>query len=143
VRALSPSSTSRAGLGGSGNIWVVYLKNADAVKLATVLRAPSGRRRVGGWRRIGGSTSTPARPRRRKPRTKLGQHRWGGRQHRRFSAIHHAPFTPSAGPSTGGFIQADPGTNSLIITAPEPMYRQLRAVIDQLDGRRAQVYVEA
>ncbi|HEY8707365.1 MAG TPA: type II secretion system protein GspD, partial [Burkholderiaceae bacterium] len=30
-----------------------------------------------------------------------------------------------------------------IITAPEPVYRQLRAVIDQLDSRRAQVYVES
>jgi general secretion pathway protein D len=46
-------------------------------------------------------------------------------------------------PSTGGQIQADPATNSLIITAPEPQYRQLRAVIDQLDGRRAQVLVES
>ena len=46
-------------------------------------------------------------------------------------------------PSTGGFIQADPATNSLIITAPEPLYRQLRAMIDQLDARRAQVYIES
>lgn len=46
-------------------------------------------------------------------------------------------------PSTGGQIQADPTTNSLIITAPEPLFRQLRAVIDQLDGRRAQVLVES
>ncbi|HSV81275.1 MAG TPA: secretin N-terminal domain-containing protein, partial [Ramlibacter sp.] len=53
-----------------------------------------------------------------------------------------APITPSAQPSTGGQIQADPATNSLIITAPDPQYRQLRAVIDQLDGRRAQVLVE-
>jgi len=48
----------------------------------------------------------------------------------------------SACPYTGGQIQADPATNSLIITAPEPQYRQMRAVIDQLDVRRAQVYVE-
>jgi len=46
-------------------------------------------------------------------------------------------------PSTGGQIQADPATNSLIITAPEPQYRQLRAVIDKLDARRAQVFVES
>ena len=45
--------------------------------------------------------------------------------------------------STGGMIQADPSTNSLIITAPEPMYRQIRAVIDKLDGRRAQVLIES
>jgi len=46
-------------------------------------------------------------------------------------------------PSTGGQIQADPATNALVITAPEPQYRQLRAVIDQLDARRAQVFVES
>ncbi|MFN8898771.1 MAG: type II secretion system protein GspD, partial [Pseudomonadota bacterium] len=54
-----------------------------------------------------------------------------------------APVTASAGPSTGGFIQADPATNSLVITAPEPLYRQVRALIDQLDSRRAQVYIES
>ncbi|MGF6965681.1 general secretion pathway protein D [Paraburkholderia sp. WC7.3g] len=43
----------------------------------------------------------------------------------------------------GGMITADPATNSLIITAPEAVYRNLRAVIDQLDARRAQVYIEA
>jgi general secretion pathway protein D len=45
--------------------------------------------------------------------------------------------------ATGGQIQADPATNSLIITAPEPQYRQMRAVIDMLDTRRAQVFVES
>ena len=45
--------------------------------------------------------------------------------------------------ATGGQVQADVATNSLIITAPEPQYRQLRAVIDRLDGRRAQVLVES
>ena len=53
------------------------------------------------------------------------------------------PTQPSAQPSTGGQIQADPATNSLIITAAEPQYRQIRAVIDRLDSRRAQVYVES
>ncbi|WCM19859.1 type II secretion system secretin GspD [Paraburkholderia bryophila] len=43
----------------------------------------------------------------------------------------------------GGMIQADSASNSLIITAAEPVYRNLRAVIDQLDARRAQVYIEA
>lgn len=42
-----------------------------------------------------------------------------------------------------GMIQADTATNSLIITASEPVYRNLRAVIDQLDARRSQVYIEA
>jgi general secretion pathway protein D len=48
------------------------------------------------------------------------------------------------GGATGaGFIQADAATNTLIITASEAVYRNLRAVIDQLDVRRAQVYIEA
>ncbi|MDB5964359.1 MAG: gspD, partial [Polaromonas sp.] len=56
--------------------------------------------------------------------------------------------TPGGGQSagqatTGGQIQADTATNALIISAPEPQYRQLRAVIDRLDARRAQVYVES
>ncbi len=49
---------------------------------------------------------------------------------------------PSAA-TTGGQVQADVATNSLIITAPDPQYRQLREVIDMLDGRRAQVFIES
>jgi len=40
-------------------------------------------------------------------------------------------------------ILADPATNSLIISAPDVTYNSLRAVIDKLDARRAQVFVEA
>src|SRR5690606_23861951 len=39
-------------------------------------------------------------------------------------------------------IQADPATNTLLISAPPPVYRNLRQVIDKLDQRRAQVLVE-
>lgn len=50
-----------------------------------------------------------------------------------------SPVTVNAG---GAIIAADPSTNSLIITAPEPVYRNVRAVIDKLDARRAQVHIE-
>jgi len=40
-------------------------------------------------------------------------------------------------------IQADEETNALIINAPDSVYNNLRAVIEKLDVRRAQVYVEA
>ena len=50
---------------------------------------------------------------------------------------------PAAVAAPSSIIQAYTPTNSIIITAPEPVYRSLRAVIDQLDTRRAQVYVEA
>ena len=91
------------GNGAAGNIYVVYLKNADATKLAATLRA---------------ALSAETRP-----------------------AV--APAAGTAATTSGGQIQADVSTNSLIITAPEPQYRQLRAIIDKLDGRRAQVFVES
>ena len=113
---------------GMGNIWVVYLKNADAVKLATVLRAAFSATGAGAGS-SGASTPTA-------PSVPAGAP--GG-----ASAQSTAPVTQSAGPSTGGFIQADPATNSLIITASLPLYQQLRNVIDKLDTRRAQVYIES
>ena len=116
-----PSSAS-----ASGNVHVVYLRNADATKLAITLRATlaatssspsSGGAAPSGAGNQGISTGAPT----------------GA----------NSPITPSGNPSTGGQIQADPATNSLVIYAPEAQMRQLRAVIDQLDGRRAQVYVES
>lgn len=49
----------------------------------------------------------------------------------------------SSSPAGSGMVQADISTNSLIITAAEPIYNNLRAVIEQLDVRRPQVFVEA
>jgi general secretion pathway protein D len=114
----------RTANGDAGNIYVVHLKNADAVKLATTLRAAIAAGNVSGAAGGGGAIApTPtAAP--------------GANQAT-------APTQASAQPSTGGQIQADPASNSLIITASEPQYRQIRAVIDRLDQRRAQVFVES
>ncbi|MFP8834664.1 type II secretion system secretin GspD [Hydrogenophaga sp. XSHU_21] len=128
VRLDQPSSAAI-----SGNIHVVYLKNADAVALATTLRAALSANEGGGGGSAGGSTASAA----ARPATTLNLSGGVG------TSASTAPVAPSAQPSTGGQIQADPATNSLIITAAEPVYRQLRAVIDQLDARRAQVYVES
>ncbi|MFA5371252.1 MAG: type II secretion system secretin GspD [Sideroxydans sp.] len=94
-----------------GNVHVVYLKNAEAIKLALTLRAV-----------MAADTSSPA------PTSTSPQ-----------AAAQSQLPTGSA----GGFIQADPSTNTLIITASEPVYRNLRGIISQLDARRAQVYIEA
>ena len=118
--------------GAAGNVWVVYLKNADAVKLATVLRAAYSGGAGGASSSGASSTANPL------ATAAPGNVTAGG-----ASIQATTPVATSGSPSTGGFVQADPSTNSLIITAPEPMYRQLRAVIDQLDSRRAQVYVES
>ena len=112
----------------SGNIHVVYLKNADSTKLAATLRAAiSAQGNAAGGAMATGMTNT----------TNTANNPAGG-------GGANASFNSAGGqPSTGGQIQADPSTNSLIITAPEPQYRQLRAVIDKLDARRAQVFVES
>lgn len=118
----------------TGNIYVVYLKNADATRLATVLRAAmAGMGTTGAPSSAGGGAPVA------QPLSALNSNS-------NLSAGASAATTPiqaAAQPSTGGQIQADPATNSLIITAPEPQYRQLRAVIDRLDARRAQVFVES
>jgi len=103
-----------------GNVHVVYLKNAEAAKLAKTLRAVMSFD-------TSAITTSPSAPSGSAPRSRVPK--------AQNTAI------PSGG--AAGFIQADPTTNTLIITASEPVYRNMRAVIDQLDARRAQVYIES
>jgi general secretion pathway protein D len=128
----------------TGNIYVVYLRNAEATRLATTLRAALAAAQVGVNAPPGAGTTFPggvaggaaALP------TSVGGTTAGiGGANAANPAA--AAAQPTAQPSIGGQIQADPATNSLIITAPEPQYRQLRAVIDRLDSRRAQVFIES
>ncbi len=133
--------------GGAASIRVVHLKNADALKLAQVLRAAfaaqTGNNSAAGG---GGGSSNPAfttgAANNQNAGIPLNAAQQGGNTGTQSQAA-TSPIGQSQGPSTGGNVQADPSTNSLIITAPEPLYRQMRQVIDQLDTRRAQVYVEA
>ena len=131
-----------AGVGGSG-IHVVYLRNADAVKLAQVLRAAFAS--AGGGTSSGGSgaATSPSGSTGATPTAQSGLNTSASGTSGGASSQATAPVGASAQPSTGGFIQADPSSNSLIITASDALYKQLRAVIDQLDGRRAQIYIEA
>jgi general secretion pathway protein D len=124
--------------GAAGNIYVVYLKNADAVRLAATLRAAMAAMASNAQSAPGGPVLQQASF---QPNTQSGQGGQGGPGSGGQGA--HGPLNNANQPSTGGQIQADPSTNSLIITAPEPQYRQMRAVIDKLDGRRAQVMIEA
>jgi general secretion pathway protein D len=133
---------------GGNTIRVVYLKNADAVKLATVLRAAFGAAASGGSGSSNSSGSTGGLNNSGNSFSGVGNttttsSSTTGGATGATSAAATTPLSASAAPSTGGFVQADPSTNSLIITAAEPLYRQVRAVIDQLDSRRAQVYVES
>ena len=113
-----------------GNVHVVYLRNADATKLAQTLRSV-----------MSNDTSAPqATPPSQPQAQPAGGASSGPLQQSGAGA------TPQAALAVGGaagFIQADATTNTLIITASEAVYRNLRTVIDQLDVRRAQVYIES
>ena len=130
----------------SGNIHVVYLKNADATKLAATLRAALSAG-TGNAQASAGSSVAPASSTSTGGLSAMGSGTTSGSSSAAagsgLGAGASSSSTSSNQPSTGGQIQADPTTNSLIITAPEPQYRQLRTVIDKLDGRRAQVLVES
>jgi general secretion pathway protein D len=123
-----------------GNMFIVYLKNADATRVAQTLRAlmtgADTTTNAGGTfaasapapSLTGGvaAVMTGASPQATAPLATSGSAGAGGG----FSAA-------------GATIQADTANNALIIMAPEPVYNNLRTVIDKLDVRRAQVFVEA
>jgi general secretion pathway protein D len=132
IRALV-ARLDRAGAARS-NIHVVYLKYADAVRLATVLRAAFATDAS----RVGGDSAPASRPVSATPATSTSS---GSSD--TASTQTTAPVTGAAAPAIGGFIQADPASNALIVTAAEPQYRELRAAIDELDTRRAQLVVES
>ncbi len=130
--------------GGAANIRVVHLKNADATKLAQVLRAAFAAQASGtGSTQASGSSGVAPVMGSNVGGVPVTNPNVANSSGSAQSQAATAPVGQSQGPSTGGNVQADPSTNSLVITAPEPLYRQMRAVIDQLDTRRAQVYVEA
>ena len=127
-----------------GNVYIVYLKNADAAQVAETLRGL-----YGGEHQTSSTlpfTTTTSMPTTAAPggvatttTTSLGA-----------SAQATSPLSRTAASSQstafqagGAMIQADAASNALVIMAPEPVYNNLRAVIERLDTRRSQVFVEA
>ena len=108
---------------GSNNIYTVFLRNAEAARIAETLRGL-----LSGSESSRTTTTTTAPAGNTATQTTA-------------SSTAGAVSAPAAAPSS--IIQAYPPTNSIIIAAPEPVYRALRTVIDSLDQRRHQVYVEA
>jgi len=126
-----------------GNMFIVYLKNAEAARVAQTLRAlmsggsdvaasqsaPSaiGNQLASTGNATGGNAPGSATPAAAPPATSSN------------------PFTSTGGGAMPGglTIQADTASNALIIMGPEPLYNNLRAIIERLDVRRAQVFVEA
>ncbi|MCG2585864.1 type II secretion system secretin GspD [Massilia sp. TS11] len=129
----------------AGNVHVVPLKNADAVQLAATLRAvisgegslPTRQSGTQGGSVTAGSTSGSG-----GASSVSNQQQQANNQQGNLTQ-QASQLAGGGGASGAGYIQADAATNTLIITASEAVYRNLRAVIDQLDTRRAQVYIEA
>jgi general secretion pathway protein D len=134
-----------------GNVHVVYLKNAEATKLAQTLRAV-----VSGEvsQQSSGSGTSSQGSNNSNSNSSFGSNTNSSGSSSMSGSGNSGPSNPllsgsnnnqqqGGGNSSAGFIQADASTNTLIITAPESVYRNLRAVIDQLDVRRAQVYIES
>ena len=115
-----------------GNLHVVFLKNAEAVRVAQTLRAV-----------LSGESSPALNIAATAPLSTAP------------STIGQQPVSGGPGPSPsplsglgavgggGGIVQADPSSNAVIISAPDAVFANLKAVIDKLDVRRLQVHVEA
>lgn len=173
IRAGSPERTELArnliykldnAQSNPSNLHVVYLRNAQAAKLAQALRglltgesdsgtsdsARSVLSAMGGTGSNGGqngqsgaqTSGTPSTSSNGSTGSTGGSYAQGssgsGSSGGAQSSEQNVAF--SAG---GVTIQADATTNTLLISAPEPLYRNLREVIDLLDQRRAQVVIES
>jgi general secretion pathway protein D len=136
----------------AGNLHVVYLRNAHATHLAEVLRgvltgqggsnpAPQADAPLSGGSAEGNNAS-PAMDGAFATRVSGAAMGASGSSAplSDMTAINPQSVAFSAG---GATLQADPTTNTLIISAPDPLYRSLREVIDLLDQRRAQVLIES
>jgi general secretion pathway protein D len=126
IKKLAATMDSQGSSGG--NIHVVYLKNAEAAKLANTLKG------IMTGQDSGSSAAAPSSSMSASPAGAMP------------ASAPAAPTSAAANVQVGGvnvMIQADNMTNSLVITAPDNIYNNLRTVIDKLDVRRAQVYVEA
>lgn len=138
----------------TGNsIHVVYLRNAEAKKLASVLQ---GLLMNGGDNlTLAGDSKSNNAPA-ANPAMSANSAISNGAPNNPVasntsvtSTLSTYPFAQSGSSGNAGtgvnnsMIQADAATNSLIITASDQVFNMLSAVIDKLDVRRAQLYIEA
>jgi general secretion pathway protein D len=123
-----------------GNIFIIYLRNADAVRVARTLRALFS----GGSDTTGDSTPLATLPGLGTPITAGTSSAGNGSPASAASPLAGSPTSSAPGFTAGGAtIQADTANNALLVMAPEPIYNNIRAIVEKLDVRRAQIYVEA
>ena len=134
------------------NMHVVYLRNAQAGKLAQSLRglltgeSESGvsDEARGKLSAMGGnSQNTQGASAQNSSGTPTGSGVQSGYSQDKSSSASTSNDQSTAFSAGGVTLQADATTNTLLISAPDPLYRNLREVIDMLDQRRAQVVIES
>ncbi|MEW6558896.1 MAG: type II secretion system secretin GspD [Pseudomonadota bacterium] len=131
------------------NIHVVYLRNANATDLARTLRGVLAAQGSGGATSGASQTKTFGNAQNQGVGNNPSASSGSGSSSTTSPGLGQAPeFAATASDGTvnlpqGGTVYADNALNALIINAPQPVYMQLRRVIERLDVRRAQVYVEA
>jgi general secretion pathway protein D len=135
---------------GRSKIHVYTLKYANAEELLPVLADVIGGSAGGAG---GRSLNIPRRERRVNRDQRLGRSSGNyGSGSDRGSVAPQLPSIPQIGGAVAGnapefssevSISADPSTNSLLISAAPQDFAILKSVIEQLDVRRKQVYVEA
>ena len=131
-----------------GNIRMVYLKHADATQIAQTLRRVLGAESGGSSGALSplasllptsGQQATPA-----SPLAAATAALTGSTAQPSAGSLPQANANNSSAFTAGGAtVYADSSINALVISAPTPVYNNLRTVIEQLDVRRAQVFVEA
>ncbi len=140
------------------NMHVVYLRNAQAAKLAQSLRglltgesdsgvSDDGRGKLSAMGGNGNNSqgtsnaqNSSGTPTGSGVQSGYGQATGSSTSTSNGNTANEQDTAFSAG---GVTIQADATTNTLLISAPDPLYRNLREVIDMLDQRRAQVVIES
>jgi general secretion pathway protein D len=107
----------------NGNIWVVPLKNAEATKLAVTLRALVAADAALSAQIASSSNAPPALA--SNTQQAAGAAPQPTAQPGAGANLATSALTSSSNPNIGGFIQAEPATNSILITGSEPLYRSL------------------
>ena len=119
-------------------VWVIRLKNLEAIDTAQVLRDL-----IDGTTLFGASGGTFG----------SSSRRTGGVGRTATGAPQRAQGAPAAGVPPGVSVSpeleekptvvADEASNSLIIAGSEPQYKDLKFIVDQIDQRKSQVLIEA
>ena len=120
------------------NVHVVYLKNAEAIPLANTLKNLfESKKNTGKTNILSGSNnnkdltnaSKNLNPSELLPQTK--------------SSFKDSNNSVNSVIFNGAVIQAEPNINAILVVASEPIFHQIKEVINMLDIRRAQVYIES